>query len=97
MDQQEIENQIKAIAGNEPVLEELYKLLDSKEAIAFVGAGASAGLWPLWDEFLTTFVDHSLKLGKITQPDVDYFEEHASKKPQYCTIHSNCYLDNFMQ
>ena len=43
MNQQEIENQIKAITGNGPVLEELYKLLDDKKAIAFVGAGASAG------------------------------------------------------
>ncbi|MCP4609357.1 MAG: hypothetical protein GY845_11655 [Planctomycetes bacterium] len=81
MNQQEIENQIKDITGNGPVLEKLYELLDSKEAIAFVGAGASAGLWPLWDEFLTTFVDHSLKLGKITSPEADYFKKDASKNP----------------
>lgn len=81
MNQQEIEKQIKAIVGNEAVLEELYKLLDSKEAIAFVGAGASAGLWPLWDEFLKGFVEHSLKLGKITQPEAEYFKKEASHNP----------------
>ena len=79
--QQEIEDQIKEISGNEPVLQELYKLLDAEEAIAFVGAGASAGLWPLWDEFLARFVDHSLKLGKITQPEADYFKKDASQNP----------------
>ncbi|HUU53166.1 MAG TPA: SIR2 family protein [Candidatus Bathyarchaeia archaeon] len=81
MNQQEIENQIKAIPGNRPVLEELYTLLDAEEAIAFVGAGASAGLWPLWDEFLTGFVEYSLKLGKITQDEADYFKKDASQNP----------------
>jgi hypothetical protein len=30
----EIENQIKAISGNAPVLEKLYELLDGEDAIA---------------------------------------------------------------
>ena len=81
MNQQKIEKQIKAIAGNEPVLKELYKLLDAEEAIAFVGAGASAGLWPLWDEFLTGFIEYSLKLGKITRPEADYLKKEASQNP----------------
>ena len=81
MNQQEVENQIKAIAGNEPVLEELYKLLDTEEAIAFVGSGASAGLWPLWDEFLKSFVEHSLKLGKIEKPEADFFKKEATRSP----------------
>jgi hypothetical protein len=79
--QREIENQIKAIPGNEPVLEKLYALLDAGEAIAFVGAGASAGLWPLWDEFLNGFVEHSLKLGKINRDEADFFKKDASKNP----------------
>ncbi len=81
MNQQEIENQIKAISGNEAALEKLCELLDGEDAIAFVGAGASAGLWPLWDEFLKGFVDHSLKLGKITPPEADFFKKEAAKKP----------------
>jgi len=81
MNQQQTENQIKQIPGNEPVLEKLYKLLDAEESIAFVGAGASAGLWPLWDEFLTDFVEHSLKLGKITGDEEDYLKKEASQNP----------------
>lgn len=81
MNSKEIENQIKQIPGNEPVLENLYQLLDTEEAIAFVGAGASAELWPLWDEFLTGFVEHSLKLGIITQPEADYFKNDATQNP----------------
>lgn len=81
MNQQQIESQIKAISGNAAVLEKLYELLDSGDAIAFVGAGASAGLWPLWDEFLKGFVDHSLKLGKITPPEADYFKKEAAQNP----------------
>jgi len=72
-----IENQIKQFPGNETVLEKLYKLLDAEEAIAFVGAGASAGLWPLWDEFLTGFVEHSRKLGKIKKPEAEFFKKEA--------------------
>lgn len=81
MNQKEIEKQIKEISGNEPVLEKLYKLLDAEEAIALVGAGSSAGLWPLWDEFLKGFVEHSLKLGKITQDDVDFFKKETLQNP----------------
>ena len=81
MNQQEIEKQIIQIPGNEPVLEKLYELLDAEEAIAFVGAGASAGLWPLWDEFLTDFVGFSLKLGKITEAEADYLKKEAPQNP----------------
>jgi len=81
MNQQEVENQIKSIAGNEPLLEELYKLLDKEDTIAFVGAGASAGLWPLWDEFLKGFVDYALNLGKITDQEAEFFKKEAAQSP----------------
>ena len=81
MDQQQVENQIKQIPGNEAVLEKLYKLLDAGEAIAFVGAGASAGLWPLWDEFLAGFVEYSLKLGKINNDEAHYLKNEAHQNP----------------
>ena len=77
----EIEKQIKQFPGNEPVLKNLYELLDAEEAIAFVGAGASAELWPLWDEFLAGFAEHSLKLGKITRSEADYFKKDVSQNP----------------
>ncbi len=81
MSQQEIEKQIKSIPGNEPVLEKLYELLDSENAIAFVGAGASAGLWPMWDEFLKNFIEYTLVLGKINQPESEYFLKKYSQEP----------------
>lgn len=81
MDFHAIEQEIQSIAGNGPVLEELYKLLESGEAIALVGAGASAGLWPLWNDFLQGFVDHSLKNGKISQAEADFFRNEAPQTP----------------
>lgn len=41
---------------------------------SLVGAGASAGLWPLWNEFLQGFIVHSLKFGKITQAEAAFFQ-----------------------
>jgi hypothetical protein len=81
MTQQEIESQIKAISGNAYVLEELYKLLESKEASGFVGAGVSAGLWPLWDEFLKMFVEYAFSLGKINQDEVEYLLKGSYSSP----------------
>ena len=81
IDQQAIEEQIKMFPGNEAALEQLYTLLDEGEAIAFVGAGVSAELWPLWNNFLKSFVDHGKKLGKITAEEADYFKEQATDNP----------------
>lgn len=81
MNAQDIEKQIKEIPGNDAVLEELYKLLGSGEAIALVGAGASADLWPLWNKFLEDFVNYSLKCGKINQAEADFFLQDAPQSP----------------
>ena len=81
MNLQTIEQEIQSISGNGPVLEELYKLLESGEAIALVGAGASAGLWPLWNEFLHGFIAHSLKSGKINSNEAAFFQQEASQTP----------------
>jgi hypothetical protein len=75
MNLQAIEQEIQSIPGNGPVLEELYKLLESGETIALVGAGASAGLWPLWNEFLQGFIAHSLKSRKINSDEAAFFEK----------------------
>lgn len=81
MNAQDIEKQIKEIPGNEAVLDELYKLLESGEAIALVGAGASAELWPLWNKFLEDFVNYSSKCGKISQAEADFFLKEAPQTP----------------
>ncbi|MGH7455822.1 MAG: hypothetical protein ACRENG_30985, partial [bacterium] len=81
MNLQAIEQEIQFIPGNGPVLEELYKLIESGEAIALVGAGASAGLWPLWNELLKGFVEFSQKHGKINSVEADIFLQQAPHTP----------------
>jgi hypothetical protein len=81
MNIQDIEKEIQSIPGNGPVLEELYKLLETGEAISLVGAGASAGLWPLWNEFLQEFIAHSLKSGKINSDEAAFFQKEAPQTP----------------
>ncbi len=78
---QETEQAITAIPGNGPVLEKLGRLLEKGEAIALVGAGASAGLWPLWDEFLQGFIESSLRHGRIRPEKADYFKQEAPPTP----------------
>lgn len=81
MDWHAVETDIRAIPGNSPVLDELYKTLESGEALAMVGAGASAGLWPLWDEFLHGFIEHSLEHGLIDEAEAEFFKEEAPTTP----------------
>jgi hypothetical protein len=47
------------------VLEKLYELFESSKATALVDADESAGLWPLWNEFLQGFIAHSAIAFKI--------------------------------
>jgi len=81
MNPHDIEGEIKAVLGNEAVFGELEKLLESGEAIALVGAGTSAGLWPLWNEFLQGFIGYSLRTGKVTKAEADFFLKMAPQTP----------------
>lgn len=81
MNLQDIEKEIHAIPGNSPALEELYKLLDSGETTALVGAGASAGLWPLWEEFLHDFIEHCQECGKIKKKEAKFLLKEAPQTP----------------
>jgi hypothetical protein len=81
MDWQEVEQQIRDIPGNGPVLEKLCELLESGEAIALVGAGASAGLWPLWDKFLEGMIGYALDQVKINQDEADFLKSEATTTP----------------
>ncbi len=56
MDWETVENEIAEIEGNRLVLEKLVELLKAHNALAFVGAGASAEIWPLWGAFLEGFI-----------------------------------------
>ena len=48
-----------AIPGNEHAFERLRALLDGGSAIAFVGAGALTGLYPLWGGLIASLVDET--------------------------------------
>jgi hypothetical protein len=39
---------VLALAGNRPVFEALVSMLEADKVNAFVGAGASAPMYPLW-------------------------------------------------
>lgn len=51
--------------GNAAVFDDLLHLMEGRKAIAFVGAGASAGMYPLWREFLQQLLSYAVKLQKI--------------------------------
>jgi len=80
-DWQKIEKQIRAIDGNSPVLAKLYNLIKEADAIALVGAGASAELWPLWNQFLYNFIDYARQNGKINRAEADFFRKETPNTP----------------
>ena len=59
----------REIPGNTKVLEDLTELLASGEATGFIGAGASAGLYPLWSGLLEILVDAAVDAGKADAED----------------------------
>ena len=61
------------IPGNQHVLERLRELLDSGQAIALVGAGASAGLYPLWSELIRRLAEESVTRGLAKEEDRDFW------------------------
>jgi SIR2-like domain len=73
---------ILGIPGNEYVLGRLRELLAAKRAIAFVGAGASAGLYPLWDGLIRQLADEAVKRGGATDADRATWLRIAPRNPQ---------------
>ena len=60
---------VLAVAGNRPVFEALVSILKAGKAIAFVGAGASAPMYPLWGKFIELLADHAVAEGKAEEKD----------------------------
>jgi len=69
------------IPGNAAVIEKLKETIESGEAIAFVGAGASAGHYPLWDELINKLAKEVLDRDKVDQAGYEYWIINASKRP----------------
>ncbi len=77
----EIEKEIRVVPDNGPVLEELGNLLEAREAIALVGPGASAQLWPLGKEFLRGLIERTQQCGKLNQTEAGFIQKEAVQTP----------------
>jgi tetratricopeptide (TPR) repeat protein len=75
-------DEILSIPGNRLVFEALTLALRKGEAIAFVGAGASAGIYPLWGEFIERLVDHAVAAGKVEPKDAARWKADTISTPQ---------------
>lgn len=73
---------ILSIHGNRPVFDALTSALQDKEAIAFVGAGASAGMYPLWDELMERLADYAVTEGKAAERDAARWKADTKSTPQ---------------
>ncbi|HEY0078878.1 MAG TPA: SIR2 family protein [Pyrinomonadaceae bacterium] len=75
-------DEILSIPGNRPVFETMLSNLGEGEAIAFVGAGASAGMYPLWGEFIDLLADYAVQEGKARPKDAARWKSDTSSTPQ---------------
>jgi tetratricopeptide (TPR) repeat protein len=74
--------EILSIPGNRPVFDALTSTLPDRDAIAFVGAGASAGMYPLWGEFIELLADHAVAEGKAEPKDAARWKADKASTPQ---------------
>lgn len=71
------------IAGNFFASEKLKELLAKGEAIAFVGAGASAELYGVWQDIISYLVGAAKTRGLASDDYCTFWLRHASSKPQH--------------
>src|SRR5206468_74389 len=70
-------SEILAIPGNGAVYKQLQGLLEEGSAIAFVGAGASAPLYPLWGQLIKLLAHEPVVRGLATEADEQYWLHNA--------------------
>jgi hypothetical protein len=75
-------DEILSLPGNRPVFDALTSALSSNEAIAFVGAGASAGMYPLWGKFIELLADYAVAEGKAEPKDAARWKADTNSTPQ---------------
>ena len=73
---------VLAVAGNRPVFEALASILGAGKATAFVGAGASAPMYPLWGKFIKLLADHAVAEGKAEEKDAKRWKADTTANPQ---------------
>lgn len=71
-----------SVPGNRAAFDALVASLQDGEAIAFVGAGASAGMYPLWNEFINLLADHTVAEGKAEPKDAVRWKSDTTSTPQ---------------
>lgn len=64
------------------MFDRLREVVGSGKAIAFSGAGASAGLYPLWPELVSLLIGEAVKRGLASDADRATWERLATTRPQ---------------
>jgi len=75
-------DEILAISGNRAVYEALGEHLSNEKAVAFVGAGASAGMYPLWGALIEQLADYAVAQGKAEVADAERWKRDKSSTAQ---------------
>ncbi|NTV67629.1 MAG: SIR2 family protein [Chlorobaculum sp.] len=89
-------DEILAINGNRAVYERLQALMADGSAMAFVGAGASFPLYPLWPQLLEALADEPVKRGLANSADKAQWLRAAGQKPLHVAARIHDKLkDNF--
>jgi tetratricopeptide (TPR) repeat protein len=74
-------HELEKIPGNTHSIEKLRLLFENKRSLAFVGAGASAGLYPLWKELITRLSNEAIDRGLANSADRDFWLSNANNSP----------------
>ena len=89
-------DEILAINGNRAVYERLQTLMSEGSAMAFVGAGASFPLWPLWPQLIEALADEPVRRGLADAADKAQWLRAAGQKPLHVAARIHDRLkDNF--
>jgi tetratricopeptide (TPR) repeat protein len=70
------------IPGNSYAMKRLKALIQNGSSIAFIGAGASAGLYPLWSELLRALIQAVMERGLASKEDSRYWLKNIGLRPQ---------------
>lgn len=71
-----------SIPGNESVRQRLHERLSIGRVVAFVGAGASAPIYPLWGELLRELIDSCVSQRLATEAEANFWITTGDKRPQ---------------
>ncbi len=82
----------REIPGNNEVFDELTNRIGSAKAVAFVGAGASAGLYPMWGERIRRLAERAAAQG-ADEEDLEFAIEEAASDPQQAVCEIRRHLE----